>query len=215
MWRVWSAGTTLTDGFIEYNGHRCVIISLEMLAGNNIVQYGRDVETMLAEIKAAELPEDVSIHTISDQAGVVECQRQFISARPVHLDGGHHPHNDDPLPVELGTGSPPLPFRNDVHLGGHHVSGRYPTQHDYAGSPDCGARYGRGRFSHRHRRISGIPEHGDEPLATPPAGHLDLFHAYAAGHGLYQCHLLPLLLLPVWGRKAIFYMTSRLPSPST
>ena len=64
-------GYDLTDGFIEYNGHRCVIISLEMLAGNNIVQYGRDVETMLAEIKAAELPEDVSIHTISDQAGVV------------------------------------------------------------------------------------------------------------------------------------------------
>ncbi|KAA5432654.1 efflux RND transporter permease subunit, partial [Bacteroides cellulosilyticus] len=55
-------GYDLTDGFIEYNGHRCVIISLEMLAGNNIVQYGRDVETMLAEIKAAELPEDVSIH---------------------------------------------------------------------------------------------------------------------------------------------------------
>ena len=64
-------GYVVTDGFIEYNGHRCVIISLEMLAGNNIVQYGRDVETMLAEIKAAELPEDVSIHTISDQAGVV------------------------------------------------------------------------------------------------------------------------------------------------
>lgn len=64
-------GYDLTDGFIEYNGHRCVIISMEMLAGNNIVQYGRDVESLLAEVKAAELPDDVAIHTISDQASVV------------------------------------------------------------------------------------------------------------------------------------------------
>lgn len=60
-----------TGGYIEYNGNRCVIISMEMLAGNNIVQYGKDVEKMLGEIKETSLPDDVVIDCISDQAGVV------------------------------------------------------------------------------------------------------------------------------------------------
>ena len=60
-----------TGGYIEYNGNRCVIISMEMLAGNNIVQYGKDVEKMLEEIKETSLPDDVVIDCISDQAGVV------------------------------------------------------------------------------------------------------------------------------------------------
>lgn len=61
----------LTGGYIEYNGHRCVIISLEMLAGNNIVQYGKDVDKILEDIMENELPDDVSIQCISDQASVV------------------------------------------------------------------------------------------------------------------------------------------------
>lgn len=60
-----------TGGYIEYNGNRCVIISMEMLAGNNIVKYGKDVEKMLEEIKETSLPDDVVIDCISDQAGVV------------------------------------------------------------------------------------------------------------------------------------------------
>lgn len=60
-----------TGGYIEYNGNRCVIISMEMLAGNNIVQYGKDVEKMLGEIKETSLPDDVVIDCIRDQAGVV------------------------------------------------------------------------------------------------------------------------------------------------
>lgn len=66
-----SRGYDQTGGYIEYNGNRCVIISMEMLAGNNIVQYGKDVEKMLEEIKETSLPDDVVIDCISDQAGVV------------------------------------------------------------------------------------------------------------------------------------------------
>lgn len=64
-------GYDQTNGYIEYKGNRCIIISLEMLAGNNIVQYGKDVEKMLDEIKSTSLPDDVTIDCISDQAGVV------------------------------------------------------------------------------------------------------------------------------------------------
>lgn len=66
-----SRGYDQTGGYIEYNGNRCVIISMEMLAGNNIVKYGKDVEKMLAEIKETSLPDDVVIDCISDQVGVV------------------------------------------------------------------------------------------------------------------------------------------------
>ena len=58
-------------GFIEYNGHRCVILSMEMQEGNNIVQYGRDVDRVLDSFRADVLPTDVTINRISDQAKVV------------------------------------------------------------------------------------------------------------------------------------------------
>ncbi len=60
-----------SEGFIEYNGHRCVILSMEMLEGNNIVQYGRDVDEVLDRFRADVLPQDVTINRISDQAKVV------------------------------------------------------------------------------------------------------------------------------------------------
>ena len=36
------------DSYIRNNGHRCVLLSLEMQAGNNIVEYGREVPPMSA-----------------------------------------------------------------------------------------------------------------------------------------------------------------------
>ena len=42
--------------YIEQDGHPCVLLSLEMTAGNNIVQYGRDVDRVLDDFRATELP---------------------------------------------------------------------------------------------------------------------------------------------------------------
>ena len=44
---------------------------MEMKAGFNIVQYGRDVDEVLHEFIAAELPADVQVQRIADQAKVV------------------------------------------------------------------------------------------------------------------------------------------------
>lgn len=54
------------------NAHPCVLLSLEMIQGNNIVQYGKDVQKVLTEFKDSELPSDVNINTIADQTKVVE-----------------------------------------------------------------------------------------------------------------------------------------------
>ena len=59
------------DSYIRNNGHRCVMLSMEMKAGFNIVQYGRDVDEVLHEFIAAELPADVQVQRIADQAKVV------------------------------------------------------------------------------------------------------------------------------------------------
>ena len=59
------------DSYIRNNGHRCVMLSMEMKAGFNIVQYGRDVDEVLHEFIAAELPADVKVQRIADQAKVV------------------------------------------------------------------------------------------------------------------------------------------------
>ena len=60
-----------SNGYIEQDGHPCVLLSLEMTPGNNIVQYGEDVDRVLSRFAAEELPSDVNITRIADQPKVV------------------------------------------------------------------------------------------------------------------------------------------------
>ena len=61
----------VSESYIEYNGHPCVILSLEMMEGNNIVQYGKDVQKVMDEYVATHLPADVTVQRITDQCQVV------------------------------------------------------------------------------------------------------------------------------------------------
>ena len=56
---------------IEQDGHPCVLLSMEMTPGNNVVQYGREVDDVLDAFRAAELPEDVKVTRIADKPKVV------------------------------------------------------------------------------------------------------------------------------------------------
>ncbi len=62
----------LSDSYIESNGKRCLVLSLEMMKGNNIVQYGKDVDKILAQFSQDYLPGDVEMHRITDQPHVVD-----------------------------------------------------------------------------------------------------------------------------------------------
>ncbi len=62
----------LSESYIEYNGHPCVILSLEMIPGNNIVQYGEEVQKVMDEFIEASLPADVTVDRITDQCKVVQ-----------------------------------------------------------------------------------------------------------------------------------------------
>ena len=56
---------------IEQDGHPCLLLSMEMTPGNNVVQYGREVEQVLDNFRQNELPEDVNITRIADKPKVV------------------------------------------------------------------------------------------------------------------------------------------------
>jgi len=56
---------------IEQDGHPCVLLSMEMSPGNNVVQYGDEVDKVLEEFRQNELPEDVNITRIADKPKVV------------------------------------------------------------------------------------------------------------------------------------------------
>ncbi len=60
-----------TESYIEQDGHPCVLLSLEMTPGNNIVAYGREVDKVLDAFRTNELPEDVKLTRIADQPKVV------------------------------------------------------------------------------------------------------------------------------------------------
>ena len=61
-----------SDSYIESNGKRCVLLSLEMTEGNNIVHYGRDVNKVIKTFREEYLPADVDVIRITDQPKVVE-----------------------------------------------------------------------------------------------------------------------------------------------
>ena len=57
--------------YIENNGHKSKIMSLQMVVGNNVVSFGKDVKAVLEDFKQT-LPSDVHINVITDQSNVVE-----------------------------------------------------------------------------------------------------------------------------------------------
>lgn len=58
------------DKYITYNGVKCVLLSIEMRPGNDIVEMGREVRAALDDYEKT-LPADVHINIITDQSKVV------------------------------------------------------------------------------------------------------------------------------------------------
>lgn len=60
-----------TDSYITNNGHKCLLLSVEMKKGQNIVKMGEAVNETISTFQQ-ELPEDVTIFRITDQSQVVD-----------------------------------------------------------------------------------------------------------------------------------------------
>ena len=56
--------------YIKNNGKKCVLLSLQMIKGNNIMKFGEQVKEVIRDYEAT-LPSDVNINIISDQSQVV------------------------------------------------------------------------------------------------------------------------------------------------
>ena len=67
------------SSYIEQDGHPCVLLSMEMIPGNNVVKYGEDVDKVLELFRQNELPEDVKVTRIADKPKVVRLSvRDFL-----------------------------------------------------------------------------------------------------------------------------------------
>ena len=58
------------DSYIKNNGTKCILLSLEMKKGKNILQMGEDVNRVIEDFKK-ELPSEVSMYNVTNQAKVV------------------------------------------------------------------------------------------------------------------------------------------------
>ncbi len=65
------------DSFIRVNGHNVLMLSVEMQAGHNIVEFGNKVNERLAEAKK-RIPPDVSVRKIVDQPAVVDLSIKYF-----------------------------------------------------------------------------------------------------------------------------------------
>ncbi|MFH0736868.1 MAG: efflux RND transporter permease subunit [bacterium] len=59
------------DSYIKTNGKKCVLLSLEMQTGNNIVSFGEDVDKVINKVSTT-LPEGVSINKIANMPQAVK-----------------------------------------------------------------------------------------------------------------------------------------------
>ncbi len=56
---------------IEQDGHPCVLLSMEMTPGNNVVEYGKEIDKVLNDFRQNDLPTDVNVTRIADKPKVV------------------------------------------------------------------------------------------------------------------------------------------------
>ena len=59
------------DSYITNNGTKCLLLSVEMKKGQNIVKMGEDIDKMMAG-SMQTIPDDVNIYRITDQSKVVD-----------------------------------------------------------------------------------------------------------------------------------------------
>ena len=57
--------------YIRNNGQKCILLSLQMIRGKNIIEFGTKVKEIIRDYQAT-LPDDVHINIISDQSQVVD-----------------------------------------------------------------------------------------------------------------------------------------------
>jgi multidrug efflux pump subunit AcrB len=57
--------------YITFNGAPCLVLSIEMREGYNIIKFGKDVSNEIKEYSKTILPSDVTVNRITDQAKVV------------------------------------------------------------------------------------------------------------------------------------------------
>jgi len=58
------------DTYVKNNGKKCIVLSLEMNEGSNIVKFGGNVKNKIKDFEKT-LPKDVTIYPITDQSSVV------------------------------------------------------------------------------------------------------------------------------------------------
>lgn len=58
------------ESYVNYNGHSCLIIDVEMMPDNNVVEFGKEMDEVLDEFMAG-MPDSVRISRICDQPEVV------------------------------------------------------------------------------------------------------------------------------------------------
>ena len=59
------------DSYVTYNGNPCLIVSVEMKLGHNIVAFGQEVDRVISDF-SKDLPDSVTLSRISDQPKVVD-----------------------------------------------------------------------------------------------------------------------------------------------
>jgi multidrug efflux pump len=178
------------DSYVKNNGKKCIVLSLEMNEGHNIVNFGREVKSVIGDFEKT-LPDDVTIYPITDQSNVVnssvvdflkELLIAIVSVIVVIMLL---------LPMRVASvAASTIPITIFISLGIFYACGvelntvTLARAHRDAGH-DCGQLDRDHRLLHRENRC------GHEPLARGISGGERILFVHLQRHARHQHHVLP------------------------
>ena len=60
------------ESYVTFNGKKCIVLSIEMKNGENLVKMGEEIDEVLQDFQTNELPPEVTVSRITDQSKVVD-----------------------------------------------------------------------------------------------------------------------------------------------
>ena len=155
------------SSYITHDRVKSLVLSVEMRSGNNIVQFGKEVNAIIDEFGNG-LPDSVEI-------------RVRVPSGPDDFHPDSHSGDAHDVPVAFGHSGGSGDSDSYVHHPCRHVCARHGTQHRNPCGPHSHTRHACGRFDSDGGRFRGQSQKGNVALGCGCRKYQKPFHASVRG----------------------------------
>ena len=181
------------DSYITYNGKKCLLLSVEMKKGQDIVKMGNDVNRATEEFRS-ELPSDVGIYRITDQSRVVSDSVATFLRELGHSHRGCRHSGNAAAAAKGGAGGRLDHTHHHIHIAGPALLFQLRAEHGDAGRARADARHDCRQLYRHHRQLPREDWRGHVALACLDREHHPFLQVHTLGNARNKHHFLPVPL---------------------